>query len=54
MLQVKQSRVFLRDSTLISPYPILLFGGDISVQHREQLICVDDWIKFQVAIYPTV
>ncbi|XP_071825877.1 ATP-dependent RNA helicase dhx29-like isoform X2 [Apostichopus japonicus] len=45
--KVKQSRVFLRDSTLISPYPILLFGGDISVQHREQLICVDDWIKFQ-------
>ncbi|KAJ8036559.1 ATP-dependent RNA helicase dhx29 [Holothuria leucospilota] len=44
---VKQSRVFLRDSTLISPYSILLFGGDITVQHREQLICVDDWIKFQ-------
>ena len=46
--QVKLSRVYLRDSTLVSPYPILLFGGAISVQHQERVIAVDDWITFKV------
>ena len=47
-LQVKYSRIYLRDTTLISPFPMLLFGGDIDVQHRERLISLDGWIHFQV------
>ena len=45
--QVKSSRVYLRDCTLISPYPLLLFGGEISVQHTEQVLAVDDRVKYK-------
>lgn len=48
--KVKYSKVFLRDTTLISPFPMLLFGGDITVQHRERLISVDGWIHFQAPV----
>lgn len=43
--------MYLRDTTLTSPFPILLFGGDIDVQHRERLVSVDGWINFQVFLY---
>ena len=46
--QVKLTNVYIKDTTLISAYPVLLFGGDITVQHREQVITVDDWIQFKV------
>ncbi|ESO82989.1 hypothetical protein LOTGIDRAFT_134281, partial [Lottia gigantea] len=45
--KVKLSRVYLRDVTLISPYPLLLFGGAIDVQHTQQLVTIDSWIKFK-------
>lgn len=47
-LQVKYTKIYLRDTTLIPPFPMLLFGGDIDVQHRERLITLDSWIHFQV------
>lgn len=46
--QVKYTKIYLRDTTLISPFSMLLFGGDIDVQHREKLISLDGWINFQV------
>lgn len=46
--KVRYAKVYLRETTLISPFPILLFGGDIEVQHRERLLTVDGWIHFQV------
>lgn len=46
--QVKYGKIYLRDTSLISPFPVLLFGGDIDIQHRERLISVDGWILFQV------
>lgn len=48
--KVKYSKVFLRDTTLISPLSMLLFGGDIDVQHRERLISLDGWIYFQAPV----
>ncbi|KAJ7986937.1 hypothetical protein DPEC_G00333560 [Dallia pectoralis] len=48
--KVKYSRIYLRDTTLISPFPMLLFGGDIDVQHRERLISLDGWIHFQAPV----
>ncbi|XP_061119736.1 ATP-dependent RNA helicase DHX29 [Conger conger] len=48
--KVKYSKVYLRDTTLISPFPMLLFGGDIDVQHRERLISLDGWIFFQAPV----
>uniref|UniRef100_A0A7I4CTE9 RNA helicase n=1 Tax=Physcomitrium patens TaxID=3218 RepID=A0A7I4CTE9_PHYPA len=32
--KVETSKVYLRDTTVISPYDLLLFGGEISVQHQ--------------------
>lgn len=47
-MQIRYARVYLRETTLITPFPVLLFGGDIEVQHRERLLSVDGWIYFQV------
>uniref|UniRef100_A0A8B9K021 RNA helicase n=1 Tax=Astyanax mexicanus TaxID=7994 RepID=A0A8B9K021_ASTMX len=48
--KVKYSKVYLRDTMLISPFPILLFGGEIDVQHRDRLTTVDGWIHFQAPV----
>ncbi|XP_068429476.1 ATP-dependent RNA helicase DHX29 [Clinocottus analis] len=48
--KVKYARIYLRDTTLISPFPMLLFGGDIDIQHRERLISLDGWIHFQAPV----
>ncbi|CAB1452431.1 unnamed protein product [Pleuronectes platessa] len=48
--KVKYTRIYLRDTTLISPFPMLLFGGDIDIQHRERLISLDGWIHFQAPV----
>ena len=45
---MKVSRVYVRDTTLVSAYPLLLFGGDIKVQHLQKLLVVDNWIKYKV------
>ncbi|KAM4634341.1 ATP-dependent RNA helicase DHX29 isoform 1-T1 [Polymixia lowei] len=48
--KVKYAKIYMRDTTLISPFPMLLFGGDIDVQHRERLITLDGWIHFQAPV----
>ena len=62
------SRVFLRDSTMVTPFPLLrvrnpnpkpkpnpdqvtpfpllLFGGELKVRHAEHIVTVDKWIEF--------
>lgn len=45
--KVKTSRVFVRDSTSVSPYAILLFGGKIEVLHERGQITVDGWMYFK-------
>ncbi|VDI49791.1 ATP-dependent RNA helicase DHX29 [Mytilus galloprovincialis] len=45
--KVTTSKVYLRETTLVSPFSLLLFGGDIHVQHTAQLVTVDDRIKFR-------
>lgn len=46
---VKSSSVFIHDCSMIPPYPLLFFGGEVSVQEEEgqEIIAVDHWIKFQ-------
>jgi ATP-dependent RNA helicase DHX57 len=44
--KVQTARVFVRDSTAVSPYAILLFGGDIEVRHAQEQLAVDGWIVF--------
>ena len=31
---------------MVTPYPLLLFGGELKVQHAQQTIAVDGWIEF--------
>ncbi|XP_078405835.1 ATP-dependent RNA helicase DHX29 [Cetorhinus maximus] len=48
--KVKYGKVYVRETTLTSPFPVLLFGGDIEVMHRERLLTVDGWIHFQAPV----
>ncbi|EHH26500.1 ATP-dependent RNA helicase DHX29 [Macaca mulatta] len=48
--KIRYARVYLRETTLITPFPFLLFGGDIEVQHRERLLSIDGWIYFQAPV----
>lgn len=45
--KVLTSKLFLRDSTMVSPYAILLFGGAVDVLHDKGQITVDKWIVFK-------
>jgi len=45
--KVKTSKVFVRDATAVPPYSLLLFGGNIDVQHERKLLCIDGWIHFR-------
>ena len=42
-------QLFLYDSTMIAPFPLLFFGGDISVfkEEDQETVAVDDFIKFK-------
>ena len=47
--KVKSSQVYVHDATMIPPFPLLFFGGDITVQRDgdQETIAVDQWIIFQ-------
>eukprot|EP01048_Picozoa_sp_COSAG05_P007660 COSAG05_NODE_546_length_8763_cov_12.991228_6_plen_539_part_00 len=44
--KVKTTKVYVRDSTMVTPYPLLLFGGEIIVRHEDMVIQIDGWIEF--------
>ena len=37
------AKVYLRDMTVMPSYPLLLFGGSITINHERGLLFVDDW-----------
>ncbi|XP_076947486.1 DExH-box ATP-dependent RNA helicase DExH7, chloroplastic isoform X2 [Bidens hawaiensis] len=43
--KVETTKVFLRDTTITSPYAILLFGGAMNIQHQTGLVTIDGWLK---------
>ncbi|XP_057978145.1 DExH-box ATP-dependent RNA helicase DExH7, chloroplastic isoform X2 [Malania oleifera] len=43
--KVETNKVFLRDTTIISTYSILLFGASINIQHQTGLVTIDGWLK---------
>lgn len=45
--KVHTSKLFIRDSTMVSPYAILLFGGEIGVNHKNGQMSVDRWVVFK-------
>ncbi|ELR47562.1 Putative ATP-dependent RNA helicase DHX36 [Bos mutus] len=48
-LKMRTSSIYLYDCTEVSPYCLLFFGGDISIQkdNDQETIAVDEWIIFQ-------
>ena len=46
--KVMTTKLYVRDCTMISPHALLLFGGDISVDHSKQQIVVDEWAGFEM------
>nr|CCA19937.1 ATPdependent RNA helicase putative [Albugo laibachii Nc14] len=43
---IQTSRSFARDTTMINPFALLLFGGKLDVQHSTNVLVIDDWIHF--------
>ncbi|XVF68240.1 hypothetical protein PTKIN_Ptkin10aG0189200 [Pterospermum kingtungense] len=43
--KVETNKVFLRDTTIIPPFSILLFGGLINIQHQSGVVIIDGWLK---------
>ena len=47
--KVQTTAVFLRDTTPVTPFTLLLFGGAIQVQHSTGAVTVDKWIQFSAS-----
>lgn len=43
---VQTSKVFIRESTMVNSYALLLFGGQLEVLHEKNLLVLDDMIHF--------
>ncbi|KAG0310074.1 ATP-dependent RNA helicase dhx29 [Linnemannia gamsii] len=44
---VKSSRMYVWESCRVSQFPLVLFGGELSVKHHAKLVTVDKWIQFK-------
>jgi ATP-dependent RNA helicase DHX57 len=40
-------QIFIRESSMVPAYALLLFGGEISVAHEKQSIAIDNWMHFE-------
>eukprot|EP00850_Spirogloea_muscicola_P006660 SM000032S12044 [mRNA] locus=s32:111779:119402:- [translate_table: standard] len=46
--KVKTSKVYIRETSMVPAYGLLLFGGgDIGVRHERKLISLDGWMEFE-------
>ena len=45
--RVETAKVYIRDNTMVGAYSLLLFGGDVSVEHDKGFVAVDGWARFQ-------
>ncbi|CAH0474125.1 unnamed protein product [Peronospora belbahrii] len=43
---VETSKLFVRESTMVNPYALLLFGGRLEVLHEKNLLMLDGFICF--------
>lgn len=41
---MRTSKVFVRDTSCVAPWALLLFGGRVRVDHTASRVTVDDWI----------
>ncbi|XP_078435192.1 RNA helicase family protein isoform X2 [Wolffia australiana] len=52
--KIETSKVFLRETTIISPYSVLLFGGALSIQHQIGVVIIDGWLKLKASAQTAV
>lgn len=45
--KIQTGKVYLRDSTCVSAWPIVLFGGKLTCDHNHNIITLDNSIKIQ-------
>ncbi|KAF8714746.1 hypothetical protein HU200_027269 [Digitaria exilis] len=43
--KVETTKVFLRDTSVVSPYSLLLFGGSMVIQHQTGVVVIDGWLR---------
>ncbi len=50
-LRALRRQLFIRDSSPVTPYALLLFGGEVAVQHTAGTVTVgpETWIRFRAA-----
>ena len=49
---VKTSKTYVRDCTSVSPFALLLFGGDLKLYQAYGVCSIDDWLKFRIDSKP--
>lgn len=42
------TKIFVRDTSEISPIALLLFGGMLSMDYTKQIVTIDGWIRYEV------
>lgn len=45
---VRTSKTYVRDSTTVSEFALMLFGGNLKVYHTHGVVTIDDWLKFRI------
>jgi ATP-dependent RNA helicase DHX29 len=46
--KIKTKRVYLHDTTIVSPYSLMLFGGEMHILHERGIVEIDNWVKLRV------
>ena len=52
--KVLSSKIYLRETTVVGGYALLLFAGSVVVNHDHGTICVDGWISFNAPVRAAV
>ncbi|KAL6650601.1 hypothetical protein ACP70R_009526 [Stipagrostis hirtigluma subsp. patula] len=52
--KVETTKAFLRDTSVISPYSLLLFGGSMVIQHQTGVVVIDGWLRLSAAAQTAV
>eukprot|EP01135_Chromosphaera_perkinsii_P004816 Nk52_evm47s296 gene=Nk52_evmTU47s296 len=45
--KLSTSKVYIRDITMISAYPLLLFCGSLEADHHKETVTVDGWLTYK-------
>ncbi|KAG1687692.1 ATP-dependent RNA helicase DHX36 [Nymphon striatum] len=48
--KIKSTCVFIHDSTMVTPFQLLFFGGkiDLIMDNHDELVTIDNWVSFKI------